>query len=249
MNVYLYQNNTEKILKNAYIWEYVPRQPSSDTLIYYPLTSNLVDQMWHGNTGTAHWNVTFNSTTWCRVLGKNSSIYADGMSLWINWRLNFTLNFRAKYDTDSTNSSWCLVWYWTNIDTTQCFKLEYFAWQSPAKVRMRLLGNITVPTSATSVVSPTWPLLWEWYNYCITMNNWVCKMYGNWEHLKFSTEYDSVTFSSVNNISELQLWWWWSYGSWRSANWYIKDYIVETVAWDADRISDYYNYTKSNYWL
>ena len=222
-------------VKKIYVWTTKVRPswwtPWANTLIYYPLTSNLVDQMGNGNTGTMHWTCTFDSNTGIHVTWKSSN-YVTWLSNWINNRNLFTLNVRWKLDS-SQNWSY-LLWYSTGTGSTQCLNISGWNWEIHWDIRF------TDGTTSQSVITYNS----NWHNYCFVCSNGTCKAYIDWV-LKDTKSTSAYT----NNVSTMELWWGWTYWSGRSWDWYIKDFIVETVAWSDAEISDYYNLTKSNYWL
>ena len=207
-------------------------KPWENTYIYYPLTSNLVDQMWNWNTGTMTWTCTFDSSTGIYVTWRSGN-YVTGLSNWINNRDLFTLNVWAKKED---NNSWSyLLWYSTPYVDTQSLNLSYWG-----------TLNIDISFQNTSG-NPKWCQITydsNWHNWCIVFENNTEKCYVDWTLIATNS-----VWWSPNNVSEMQLWWWWTYWSSRSGNWYIKDYIVETVARTAEQVLSYYNQTKSNYWL
>ena len=206
-------------------------KPWANTYIYYPLTSDLVDVMWNWNTGTMTWTCTFDSSTGIHITWRSWN-YVTGMSNGINNRNLFTWNVWAKKED---NNSWSyLLWYSTNLVSTQCLNLS----QRDSTLYMDV------------AFSWYWAALWwtmafdtNWHNRCIVVSSNTEKVYLDWVLIATNSCW------TTNNVSELQLWWWGTYWSGRSANWYIKDYIVETVARTAQEVVNYYNQTKANYWL
>ena len=209
-------------------------KPNANTLIYYPLTSNLVDQMWNWNTGTMHWTCTFDSSTGIHVTWKSWN-YITGMSNWIANRNTFTMNVWEKLD--QTGKTQCILWYNNNSPSSQCmyishewdgYRWVWFFWSSWSYC---VIWNITIDTN--------------WHNVCLLATWTSYQWYIDW--VAYWTA--ALSSNNMNNYSELQLWWWGAYWSNRAANWYIRDYIVETVARTDAEILNYYNTTKSNYWL
>lgn len=221
-------------LKNAYIGEY--RVPWVNTYIYYPLTSDLVDVMWNWNTWTMVWNCTFSSTTGIYVSGESWN-YVTWLSIGINNRSVFTLNVWIKPNSYSSFNNVKMVL--GNDGAAQnnfSFKIERrwpSSWYYPA------LTSGSSGIFSNSTVTP-W---WVWKNLCITRDSsWWYKYYVNWNLVQ------TWSWWVPNNYSTMYLW----YSNYLSNRWitsYIKDYIVETVARTADGVSNYYNSTKSNYWL
>ena len=222
-------NGVGKQVRPTYEW----KPDSSRTLIYYPLTSNLVDQMWNWNTGTMHWTCTYNSSTWIYVTGRSSN-YVTWLSNGIANRNVFTLCVWFRYSSLSWSSNIDnIMWYANNSQTNQAFDVRTYPNNTiTAVVVGRINATISNPRNS------------DWHNLVITADWTTYKVYDKWVLIK--SESNS---NAVQNYSELQLWWWWNYTSWRSANGYIKDYIVENYAWSEEEITNYYNSTKSTYWL
>lgn len=203
-------------------------KPWANTYIYYPLTSNLVDQMWNWNTGTMTWTCTFDNNTGIHVTWRSWN-YVTGMSSGINNRNLFTWNVRVKAET--TTSASFLIWKSTNSASTQA-------------QRVNVYSNIQIWVCVgNSFYEWGVPQDQQWHNMCVVEENNTTKIYIDW------TLISTQAWWTVNNASEMQLWWWWNYWSSRSCDWYIKDYIVETVARTAQEVADYYNQTKANYGL
>lgn len=250
------QDDTVIVVQSDSITTDFGRKPSSNTLLYYPLTSNLVDQMWNGATWVKHWNVTFNanpwSTTWCYVYG-SSSIYVTWMSIWINWKSTCTMNVWTNFI--SKTEHWNIVWYNSNYNYGQPFKI--FGWNNSSNVIWFNIMRWTNSSNHWTVwMYNDWSLLLNsWYhNFCVTVDNLVVKFFVDWVNTWIMINWviqQSYTMprAIASWTSECQLWRWWVYWSWRTARWYVRDYIVETVAWTERDVLNYYNKTKSNFWL
>lgn len=224
-----------------YSWE----PDASRTLIYYPLTSNLVDQMWNGNTGTAHWNVTFNATdgatSWCYV-NWPSSIYVTWMSLWINSKTTCTMNVWVNFVNKTDH--WNIIGYNSNYNYSQPFKI-YCATTNDINFQVSY-GTSSSNQWAVYIKSDFIKQLNSWFhNYGFTINNWLVKLYVDWQLAS-----DEVNIWAVASWqSEMQIWYWWVYWTWRLAWWYARDYIVESIVWSDDDFAKYYNRSKSKVWL
>ena len=218
-------------------------KPWVNTLIYYPLTSDLVDVMWNWNTGTATWNVTFNanpwSTTWCYVQWQNN-IYVTGLSLWVNGKSTVTLNYWANFV--SLKEYAALVWHNGNYDNQEPTKLIsergfQFLWCK--------WSNWNCYTDAENIPLNSW-----YHNFGFAIDNWTIKMYIDGQKVSFKSWLYSYNIWTVQNwTSELQLGYWWTYWTSRTSTWYVRDYIVETIAWSEDDFLNYYNQTKKKFWL
>lgn len=203
---------------------YIPRKwkwkPWQKTLLYYPLTSDLVDVMWNWNTGTMVGTCTFNNNTWVHVTWTSNN-YIDNLSLWINNRNTFTQIITFKYDSWET-----IAWYQNTLATNQAFKIS--TWGN-TKIHQEIIAWNSIIEYDTSYDT-------NWHVSVIT---------GNWTDYKFYLDWNlkkTVSNSSnVNNIWNLQIWWWWIYWTWRAGNWYAKDYIVEDYARTDQQILEYCN--------
>lgn len=228
-------------VKEVYVWTTKVRpsgwQPWANTYIYYPLTSDLKDVMWNWNTWTMHWTCTFSSATGIYVTGESWN-YVTWLSIGINNRSVFTLNVWIKPNAYAYfNNVRCLLWNDARWNDWFSLKLE---WRWPSQWFYPALASGSSQMFSNSSVT-AW---WSWKNVCITRDS-----SGNYKYYINWTVSQTWSGGVPNNYSELWLWYSNSYGTSRWATLNIKDYIVETVARNATEVSDYYNLTKSNYWL
>ena len=222
-------NGVGKQVRPTYEW----KPDSSRTLIYYPLTSNLVDQMWNWNTGTAHWTLSYDETTWIRFTWTSWN-YVTGMSNWIANRNIFTMNVWVKCTSNSNTK--ILLWYNSNTPSAQCM---YIAYESS---NLRLVWFFWSSWSYAIVCSITTGT--DWHNVCLV---------ADWTSYKCYVDNvlgaENTSSNNMNNYSELQLWWWWYYWSSRSCDGYAKSYIVENYAWSEEDRTNYYNWSKEKLWI
>ena len=213
-------------------------------MLYYPLTSDLVDVMWNWNTWTAHWNVTFNAnpwaTIWCHIQWQNS-IYVTWLSLWVNGKSTVTLNYWANFI--SLNDMYAsLVWAWGYYDSTEPTKLIC---ESTQQLWCKWTNWNCYTDTSNNIALNSW-----YHNFWFAINNWTIKMYIDWQSVHFKWWLYQFNIWSVQNWrSDLMLWWWDMNSTGRSATGYISDYIVETIAWTDENFADYYKQTKSKHWL
>lgn len=210
-------------------------QPWANTYIYYPLTSDLVDVMWNGNTGTIHWTVNFSEETWVTVNWQ--SWYVTWLTNWISNRNTYTQIFWAKWDW-KIDDYWMLLWESANYNRNSAFSFELW-WSGSNYFRLyQFIGE----NSATNMPDENYDT--NWHLWITVANNWTYKTYKDavlWA--------DSKNSWTINNKPNMNIWWSSYYTSRREAKWKIKDYIVETVARTVQELLDYYNSTKSDYWL
>lgn len=211
--------------------------PWANTYMYYPLTSDLKDVMWNWNTGTMHWTCTFNSSTGIHVTWKSGN-YVTWMTCGIANRNTFTFLIWSKIDAVNTSNYDGILWWYNSTSASRVStQMENNRWSSWNYLQPRIFyWNSGFGTDITPDTNR--------HLYTFTGDGTSYKIYIDGE-LKNSVS----TSTKVNNITEFQLWWGWYFWSGRSENWYIKDYIVETVARTAQEVADYYNLTKWNYWL
>lgn len=226
MNVYIW---TSGVLKNAYIGEY-GWKPWSNTVAYYPLTSTTTvnDQSWNNRNLTNSW-VTFWTYKWidCAYSNMQSLLYNSSFVTNIQ---NLTISVRAYYVSNNNYGGDYnqMIWrwwgssenFWPYIDIPQGRQLRCSPWW---------IGTIYPANNS------------KWMHVIVTYNGSnIIKLYVNWVL--------NATNSSANIPSWTNLriwgrdWYHWWYG-------WLSEFIVETKVWTDAEILDYYNNTKSNYWL
>ena len=235
MNVYLYQNNTEKILKNAYIGEVWT--PGSNTIWYWTFddqnANQITDASWNWN------NLTGNTMpTYIQVLWSNYAWNYNNVSSWwtpyYSWTIDsnkFTvmlwLKVLATWQQYITNMiNWSIgnlpaLIYWYNS-----WQIELYSYQS---------GNTYRSTIKSSTVLDTWYCVW------FTRNWTTMKTYLNGAYVS-SLTVPVATWLTLFHLGS----------TWTSTrfHWQIWEAVLESwVEEDLSYMSNYYNNTKSNYWL
>ena len=108
MNVYIYQNSTEKILKNAYIGEYIPnfatKWPCPDWF-HVPLT-----------------------TEWATLISTMWSLSSNNYS-WYNTKLHMPLWWARTKDYWTVSNQWSVWYYWSNTPRND-FPYVYYRYLS-----------------------------------------------------------------------------------------------------------------------
>ena len=213
-------------LKNDYIGEVWT--PGANTVAYYPLTANANDESWNWRNITTSWASSYSS----------------------NWAL-----------LPNSNHAWLLIPF--SIDTSNDY--TFSLWQQPLYMPshddMRWIDLTESSTNRLISLWRTWWEVWHWwgsnfeqfwdtFNYSIntryymtyTIKSWVINVYKNWELI--------WTKSWVSwHTCALRFWQEWNMWADRHWYWYMKDIIIENKARTAQEIAEYYNQTKSNYWL
>ena len=209
-------------------------KPWANTLAYYPLTDDFND---HKGSGTAA-NLTnswgsITTVWWIKCAYYNWSSYSVNTSL---PSLSNTRTISCWWRPASTSGVMWIVVTWYTWSSYHIWWLQQSSW---------VIWGSEWATTNQSVNSWFSVSINTWYNLVTTIENWTtAKIYVNWE-LK-------NTISRSNPIvtaSWLAIW----AKSWSTfsekATWYVRDAIIEGVAWSTTNVSDYYNLTKWNYWL
>ena len=221
MNVYLYQNNTEKILKNIYIGEY-GWEPWSNTKFYYPLTDDQLDKVWSTSipitwTKQTIW-YTFNFTWEYATALNNSNIWVWFISLWSKFN-NYNTFSGGHYYSQWVSTNYAEIVY--NYAHEGATASRTFQWRT---------GNTDWVLSSQQD-SPTW----SWFHMAYWFDWSKLYWYINWVKVREVTPGSTYTNSSI------------SFG--RLMNITYSEVIWESVVRTADEIQFYYNMTKKNYWI
>lgn len=212
-------------------------KPWANTVAYYPLTSffNVNDIMGNYNL-TNRWNVSFGTYQWqdCAYFNwtTNSQLY------------NTSLSFQA-YPEQTV-----LVRMYTT-STSHVYQILYHIWTAGPNWKLGSWYNYyfnSAPTLAISSWSEgyestkVWDLNWSWH-LVANVTNWTSSI----QYL------DGVLYQSfTNSLSATQTWLyvWGAEGSTAERlTGYESELIIENKARTAQEITDYYNQTKSLYWI
>jgi len=227
-------------IKKIYQWTNLVRpiwKPNANTIAYYPLTSSSTVNDMSGNNKTLTNNgwVTFWNYSWVDCAYLN----------WSSYLKNTYTDFNV---TQATINIW--------IKRTRS-ATEYFAWlrDNSPDTQVSIYGDSSNKIWIIYYQSSwkyNWYTTWitsAWMNLVLTVNWSWNKMYYNWNLLTLSySNWSSSTWLSSctsNNITIGSHQWG---NSWK-LNWYISNVIIEDKVWTADEVLNYYNQTKSNYWL
>lgn len=247
MNVYI---GTSGELKNAYIGEYIPRQPWANTIAYYPLESD-------GNDYSGNWhNLTWNSTP----------------SYWVSWWTKSVVNLWGNKLWRITNLSWTFTNYtfnvWCKISWTGTWQeiFDCYNWNGSVVANSAYFGYNSSEVSQSDFFYQRRPWGWTanygkvywtsnrstntWYNVCLTSTSSWIKIFLNWTEIANGNTTWAIVAESWHNSL------WWRYDNSTSPaqnknffNWYLSEFIFENKTWTATEVLNYYNWIKSNYWL
>lgn len=244
MSIFVWDTAPSKIfvwdteVSKVFVWDTQVRPawwtPWANTVVYYPLTANANDYSWNWYNATNNGG-TFSEANWWYFSTDTSRITLPSMTIWQtftisawmklpNWQPTWTEEFDFYYD-------WSYL-HFTLLYGASATGINIYPWNWGS-------GAQTKQISAT---------FWTWWNNIVLSKSWTTySVYQNWTLLE--------TFTSSYNPS---IPWWYNtvefpHTAWHtagySAYWYMKDYIIENVAWSSSDVQDYYNLVKSNYWL
>ena len=211
----------------VYIWtdEWTPWE---NTIAYYKFNNNLNDSANSNNLSLSGWAVSFwTASWWGKYAYFNKSTWTGHRTISPNFNVS-TLTCMYWRQPKQIFSSWnpLSVWYTTTAN-----------------------GSGIIVGTVRSV--DFWGTSWfsaavnTWYHLVITCEGWVRKFYVNGAYYaqdSYSLSGTQATKLTINNA-------WDTSSSSYSNNNYISELIIENKARTAQEISNYYNSTKSKYWL
>jgi len=229
MNVYLYPNNTETSLKNAYIGEY-GWKPWDNTIAYFPFEMDKSNQI-------SWWPMLSTSTTTISTIWWVKALYCDGTQ-------SQTLNIWFRVSDIAS----CMFWYYS---TDNSWVRTLIGEQSTSADRWivtfnstlrysRQQNDVTADIDTTQPSANSWHCLWisEW-------NNWG-KMFLDWVQVwTNSSTRDYSTLTLVNWVACWNTKWTIT----RQFKWYMSKLVLINSDISLEDYQDFYNQTKSNYWL
>lgn len=222
MWVYIYQNWTEKSLKNAYIGEY--RVPWENTIAYYPLDTDFNDASGNGYNLTNNWAV-IQTKAWVECAYFNWSSYATNSSAQ-NWTTR-TLCAWVYIELSKTQDMW-LICTWNTGDSFVGIWINQWKWYITDWWVHNENGTISVLNG--------WHLIWG------VITNW-------WNMVLYTDGVQNASYTySRQSWTSITLWartWSWT----EKLTWWMSRVIVENEWWTQQVFQNYYNSTKSDYGL
>lgn len=236
-------NYIEYELKNAYIGEYVNEwtPDASRTLLYLKLENNVTDSSWNSvsvnSSGISYW--TAGDKYYAQLTSTSGYIRPTATLAQQIWTWDFTVSFFMYLVSNSTwEASW-MFWDW------------YDSWSPRPWICIRVYTDWDFAwmddwNGANQVKTPCSKNTWHYQTY--VRKNWVCYCYLDgafvWQHNhSWNLASPWVNKFYILNRSD------YSPQRWSSTWARISEVIFENVAWTADDVQNYYNSTKSNYWL
>ena len=225
--------------------------PTANTIAYLPLNWDVVDYSSYNRSFT--------------VLGSTSAEWTpvfETLSSWIKVA-NFiaTNNVNSNWFAYTTNvtdmpSSWNMTvscrmnWSWTTDYYQDLITFRTMSWSTDRYTRMVNISqsdNRFLFHGSSQEKSSQSPTVWTWYNYLCTVSGSNCYIYIN------GSQIYSSAYSYWSRATSFNIWGFLRSGYTNSRyevyNWKLSEVIVENVARTAQEVADYYNSTKSKYWL
>jgi hypothetical protein len=196
--------------------------PWSNTVMYYPFKDDQLDKVGNSSISLA-WT---KETIWY-TFNSTSNISISNMStLWRFLSMWIKLN-SYTWDYSQTPSTYIgvVLYNYRNINHNYPFNHAF-------QYTSNNTSNVWVHRPRSSVID-------------ISSNVWHHLAYGtDWTKI-----YAYVDWNIVRNENLPYPLWsnWWTLGM--AINETISEFICESVCWTAQEVSDYYNQTKSKYWL
>jgi hypothetical protein len=200
-------------------WEW---KPWANTMFYIPFKSDSLDHSGNWIT-TSWWGTITYQNPWALITDSFYANYTQNPS-------SFTVSVWCKSPNSSWNKSiiqqaYIVVWsynWWDLIFQNDTIRVEFL---KPSQ-------NVVWQQAVSNV----WVI--NWHLVTLTVGNWTTwNVYIDWE-LKMT---HSVSWYNPYQIA-------YQMGQ-ASTNTYLWDVILENKVRTAQKIADYYNNTKSNYWL
>ena len=223
----------ESSLKNAYIGEVWT--PTSNTLAYYKFEWNLNDSSgnWHNLTNS--WTISYNTSPIAVNLSTSNYLYFNNSD---------TFNHDRTYNTwayitarNNQNNSTVFLCQWTQGTNNMVYCALDYQW----KLHFWFYGEDYYWTTTSS--------LNQWVNVCYTYeySTKTYKAYINWVNNLNGTKTSQYSVASWNLYM-----WALANNTWNTnyrIQWKIWTSVLEKTLWNADKVLNYYNTFKANYWL
>ena len=210
-------------LKNAYIGEY--RVPSSTTEIYYDFNGDINDKTGKWNNATVSWTITY----WTLSTGKVYGITTQ------NSYISFPL---LPYSSPFTIVIWYqITWYttWGQVYTIMWSNIiSRIMVYNPYNT-----GFYWCETDKPSYASQNFWLNridWNWHCFGMAFSTSSIDYYLDWNRIWGSSGWSWSDTSVESSI-------------WNNLDIYMWAFIKDLKTWSLQDYQDYYNLTKSNYWL
>ena len=211
-------------IKKIYQWTNLVRpvwKPWSNTVMYYPFKDDQLDKVWTSSL----------PLTWIK------------QTLWYN----FSGSWEYKVNNPNVNNRFISVWVkFNSLITSSWASQTIFTY--PAEVNYCLYNAATSFTkrfwcyvSTSGSTTDKWKsfgnydyVLWQWVHLAYGTDWTKCVAYVNWVL--------NWTYTTNSTLSR-----WMTFLRWMDLTY--SELIGESVCWTSQEVQNYYNSTKSKYWL
>ena len=207
-----------------------PREwkPWANTIAYYPLTADYNDHSWNGYNITTVWASQIWTYQWVKCLDINNSKLIvssiDAMTTYSEYTWLFYAYWTSNWYEIQFSAAGSWGWNWPSFRSWNSNEIR---WWNPS--------NTYTTFSSTYCPHNTWFL----FALVVRSGSWIIYCNNNSSTIK------TWVSSPSNNAGTLNIWAVNNQGCYG----YLSNLIIEKKARTAQEISDYYNNTKSNYWL
>ena len=215
--------------------------PTSSTILYCPLKDDTADYSSNHYTITQSWTITKSDIGY--QFGSNGRSYLSTPSVTLDGKLSpLTISFYQNYTvSEQTGVSYIIIskYYGSNSSPYIIFNIGYY---NPNNTKCAyMIWNTS--NQLKQLDASAWTNWW-WHNIICTLSWWTMKIYVDW--LLDNT----LTWVWTPKVVNTPIYIWAYQGSNNEYFvWKLSDIIIENKEWTATEISNYYNQTKSNYWL
>lgn len=231
------------IINLVYEW-YWEWKPNANTVLYYSFNEDtattVYDNSWHSYNWTragSNWvysNLTVGKYT---VFSWQTNQIINIPTSFTYPTTNYTFSFWVKYNTNSPSYARWIFSKWSGNNGTGSYLLiQEYQWKIRADIPY-VVGDIFICNTVLN--DDTWHHIamvkdgTSWYTYAdktlVNTNTWNYNIDGT----------NTTSWIIWKNQA--------SY--WQQFLWWLDEFIIESKARTAQEVSDYYNQTKSNYWL
>lgn len=213
-------------------------QPWANTLLYLPFVSDMNDHSWNWNNPTSSSNaiITTLDGVNCCFLNQWRIVLP---AIWAVFNSIFTVAWWINITGTKWNGFNCIMASWT-YGAYNAFGLTWYY-----KTGQNDFGAWYCAWASVAINTPSYS--WGWRHFLATLDaNKKLVLYMNWSevdsttswtpHINDNTVYIWVNTEVPNDTSR------WSYC-------YLSDLILEDKARTAQEVSDYFDQTKSLYWI
>ena len=213
-----------------------PYKPTSNTLLYMPLDWDLYKSGTATTTATLWSNASWGTVLWdLKWLSLNGTANSNIIISWLPAFSDFTLNIWVKLNNRDNDAMFVKRWNWNSagknlqfwMRKNQSYKtmFNFFTYDQ--------YGNTSLNTNTRYNIIVT-------YNYSTKAKN----IYLNWSNNWSTTSAWQIDFWTVDVYI-------WSNEDWSASvvNWLMSNLIIENKEWSSTEVSNYYNSTKTLYWI